>query len=187
MLGPLFFVAGINLAGFRAGCPNGTRQIGQIVIGTAIGLRFTPEVATVVLGQVHWMTIAAVVAVLLGGVGALIQVRIAPARPRDRVSSAACPAAWRRMLTLGDRFKAEPVAVALSQTVRVGIVVVTVPVGLTWLGTTGGEPFQSSLDPGGLVAAPGPDRRLREFRLSPQPAWRPPMRGCWARWASRAC
>ena len=45
------------------------------------------------------------------------------------------------MLTLGDRFGAEPVATALSQTVRVGIIVLTVPVGLTFLGTAGDEIF----------------------------------------------
>ena len=140
LLGPLFFVAGINLAGFRIGCPNGTRQIGQIIIGAAIGLRFTPEVAAVVLGQVHWMAIAAVVAVMLGGVGALIQIRIARLDPATAYFGNV-PGGMAEMLTLGDRFKAEPVAVALSQTVRVGIVVVTVPVGLTWLGTTGDSLF----------------------------------------------
>ena len=136
LLGPLVFVAGINLAGFRIGCPNGTRQAGQIVIGTAIGLRFTPEVAAVVLGQVHWMAIAAVVAVMLGGVGALIQIRIARLDPATAFFGSV-PGGMVEMITLGDRFKAEPVATALSQTVRVGIVVVTVPVGLTWLGAAG--------------------------------------------------
>ena len=140
LLGPLAFVAGINLAGFRIGCPNGTRQVGQIVIGTAIGLRFTPDVATIVLGQLHWMVIAAVIAVMLGGVGALIQIRIARLDPATAYFGNV-PGGMAEMLTLGDRFRAEPVAVALSQTVRVGIVVVTVPVGLTWLGTTGGDLF----------------------------------------------
>ena len=140
LLGPLFFVAGINLAGFRIGCPNGTRQVGQIVIGTAIGLRFTPEVATVVLGQVHWMAIAAVIAVLLGGLGALIQVRIARLDPATAFFGSV-PGGMAEMLTLGDRFRAEPVATALSQTVRVGIIVVTVPAGLTYLGTTGDNFF----------------------------------------------
>ncbi|MDE0176207.1 MAG: AbrB family transcriptional regulator [Defluviicoccus sp.] len=140
LLGPLAFVAGINLAGFRIGCPNGTRQVGQIVIGTAIGLRFTPDVATIVLGQLHWMAVAAAVAVVLGGIGALIQIRIARLDPATAYFGNV-PGGMAEMLTLGDRFRAEPVAVALSQTVRVGIVVVTVPVGLTWLGTTGGDLF----------------------------------------------
>lgn len=140
LLGPLAFVAGINLAGFRIGCPNGTRQVGQIVIGTAIGLRFTPDVATIVLGQLHWMVIAAAIAVVLGGVGALIQIRIARLDPATAYFGNV-PGGMAEMLTLGDRFRAEPVAVALSQTVRVGIVVVTVPVGLTWLGTTGDDLF----------------------------------------------
>ena len=141
LLGPLVFVAGINLAGFRIGCPNGTRQVGQIVIGTAIGLRFTPDVATIVLGQVHWMAIAAVIAVLLGGVGALIQIRIARLDPATAFFGNV-PGGMAEMLTLGDRFGAEPVATALSQTVRVGIVVLTVPVGLTFLGTAGDEIFR---------------------------------------------
>ena len=140
LLGPLAFVAGINLAGFRIGCPNGTRQVGQIVIGAAIGLRFTPDVATVVLSQVHWMIVAAVVAVMLGGVGALIQIRIARLDPATAFFGNV-PGGMAEMLTLGDRFRAEPVATALSQTIRVGIIVVTVPAGLTYLGTTGGDLF----------------------------------------------
>ena len=138
LLGPLVFVAGINLAGFRIRCPDGSRQAGQIIIGTAIGLRFTPEVASVVLGQLHWMAIAAVVAIMLGGVGALIQIRIARLDPTTAFFGSV-PGGMAEMIVLGDRFKAEPVATALSQTVRVGIVVVTVPVGLTWLGATGGD------------------------------------------------
>ena len=136
LLGPLVSVAGINLAGFRISCPAGTRQAGQIVIGTAIGLRFTPEVAGVVLGQVHWMAVAAVVAVMLGAVGALIQIRIARLDPATAFFGSV-PGGMAEMITLGDRFRAEPVATALSQTVRVGIVVVTVPAGLTWLGAAG--------------------------------------------------
>ncbi len=138
LLGPLAFVAGINLAGFRAACPSGTRQIGQIVIGTAIGLRFTPEVAAVVLSQMHWMAFAAVVAVLLGGVGALIQIRIARLDPATAFFGSV-PGGMAEILTLGDRFGAEPVATALSQTVRVAIIVVTVPAGLTYLGAAGGD------------------------------------------------
>ena len=140
LLGPLVFVAGVNLAGFRIACPNGTRQLGQIVIGTAIGLRFTPEVSAIVAGQIHWMAIAAIVAVLLGGVGALIQIRIARLDPATAYFGSV-PGGMAEMLTLGDRYKAEPVATALSQTVRVGIVVVTVPAALTWFGTGGDEMF----------------------------------------------
>ena len=141
LLGPLVFVAGINLAGFRIACPNGTRQAGQIIIGAAIGLRFTPEVAAVVLGQVHWMAIAALLAVMLGGVGALIQLRIARLDPATAFFGSV-PGGMAEMIALGDRYKAEPVATALSQTVRVGIVVATVPAGLTWLGASG-EDFLS--------------------------------------------
>lgn len=38
LLGPIFVVACVNLAGVRAGCPAGSRQCGQIILGTVIGL-----------------------------------------------------------------------------------------------------------------------------------------------------
>ncbi len=140
LLGPLFAVAGANLAGLRITCPPGGRQLGQILIGTAIGLRFTPDVTAIVLGQIHWMAAAALAAILLGGLGAWIQTRIA-GLDVPTAFFGSVPGGMAEMLALGDRFRAEPVALALSQTVRVGIIVVTVPVGLTYLGEAGDAIF----------------------------------------------
>lgn len=136
LLGPLFAVAAANLSGVRVACPPGGRQLGQVLIGTAIGLRFSPEVAAAVLGQIHWMAAAALASVALGGVGAWIQVRMAGLDPPTAFFGSV-PGGMAEMLGLGDRFGAEPVALALAQTIRVGIVVVTVPVGLAFFGQAG--------------------------------------------------
>lgn len=141
LLGPLFVVAGANLAGLRLACPAGGRQLGQILIGTAIGLRFSPEVSAIVAGQIHWMVIAALAAILLGGLGAWIQMRLA-GLDGPTAFFGSVPGGMAEMLALGDRFRAEPVALAVSQTVRVGIIVLTVPAGLTYLGEAGDAIFQ---------------------------------------------
>ncbi len=141
LLGPLFAVAGGNLAGLRITCPPGGRQLGQILIGTAIGLQFSPEVTAIVLGQIHWMAAAALAAILLGGFGAWIQTRIA-GLDAPTAFFGSVPGGMAEMLALGDRFKAAPVALAISQTVRVGIIVVTVPAGLTYLGEAGDAVFR---------------------------------------------
>ncbi len=140
LLGPLFAVAGVNLAGWRIAGPPGGRQLGQILIGTAIGLEFTPDVANAVLGHLHWMTAAALAAILIGGLAAWLQVRIAGLDAATAFFGSV-PGGMAEMLGLGDRFGAEPVALALAQTIRVGIVVVTVPLGLALLGAEGSDPF----------------------------------------------
>lgn len=146
LLGPLLFTAALNLAGIRIGLPNGARQLGQILIGIAIGLRFTEEVSVIVLSQIHWMVLVAVAAIMLGGLGALIQIRIAKLDPATAFFGSV-PGGMAEMLALGDKFKAEPVATALSQTTRVSIVVLTVPAGLTYLGSSGDDFFALSAIP----------------------------------------
>jgi len=44
MIGPLLLMASLNLSDARLRAPHGGRQAGQIVIGTALGLYFTPSV-----------------------------------------------------------------------------------------------------------------------------------------------
>lgn len=152
--GSLFFVAGVNLAGrYHIRGPRGVRQTGQILIGTTIGLYFTPVVAAIVAAHLPWMVLVAVISIALGGVGALILWRIA------RVDSATAffgnvPGGMAEMLAQGDRFGAQPVPLTISQLTRVTIVILSIPPALTFLGETGTDifvPFSSTVDYGGLV------------------------------------
>ena len=125
LLGPIFAVAGVNLAGLPARGPAGCRQGGQIILGTVIGLYFTPEIAGLVLAHLPWMALVAIVAIALGGFGAVVHMRLA-GLDGPTAFFASVPGGMAEMITLGARYHAEPVALTLSQTIRVTIVVVTI-------------------------------------------------------------
>src|ERR1700741_2458766 len=65
MLGPLLAMAVCNFSGARLRAPSGGRACGQIIIGTALGLYFTPLVGRQVLS--HWplLIFAALFAILV--------------------------------------------------------------------------------------------------------------------------
>jgi hypothetical protein len=69
MTGPLLAMAACNFAGAELRSPPGARAVGQIIIGTALGLYFTPVVGREV--SAHWWLLlaAAAVAIFLGVLG----------------------------------------------------------------------------------------------------------------------
>lgn len=138
--GSLFAIAGANLLGWRLRGPRGSRQTGQIFIGTTIGLYFTPVVAAIVASHLPWMVLVAVISIGLGGLSAIVLVKIA------RIDSATAffgnvPGGMAEMLALGDRFGAQPVPLTLSQLTRVTIVILSIPPALTFFGETGSDIF----------------------------------------------
>lgn len=144
LLGSLLTVAAVNIGGWQIRCPAGGRQLGQIFIGVVIGLYFTPAVAGIVLAQLPWMILVAIVTIGLGGLGAAIQVRVA----RVSVATgylASVPGGMAEMINLSDRLNAEPVALVVSQLTRVTIVVIAIPAALTYLGESGGDIFKPSV------------------------------------------
>ncbi len=144
LLGPIFAVACVNLAGLPAASPAGGRQGGQVILGTVIGLYFTPEIAGIVVAHLPWMILVAIVAIALGGFGAWVHMRFAGLDGPTAIF-ASVPGGMAEMITLGDRYHAEPVALTLSQTIRVTIVVVTIPAALTYWGIAGDEIFRPAI------------------------------------------
>ena len=69
MTGPLLAMAACNFRGAELRSPPGARSLGQIVIGTALGLYFTPVVGHAVAQ--HWwvLVLAALIAIFLGVLG----------------------------------------------------------------------------------------------------------------------
>lgn len=136
MIGPLVVMAACNFGGAGLRAPRGGRAIGQLVIGTALGLYFTPVVAREV--ALHWplLIASAVIAVLLGVLGGWVLARVSGA---DRVTSyfASVPGGATEMMLLGERFHARPDRVALAQSLRIVIVVIVVPFALTYSGAHG--------------------------------------------------
>jgi membrane AbrB-like protein len=56
MIGPMLAVAAVRMCGVHVTAPRGGRQVGQWIIGTALGLYFTPPVVEH-LGGIAWLLV----------------------------------------------------------------------------------------------------------------------------------
>jgi membrane AbrB-like protein len=141
MLGPLGAMAACNFAGAGLRAPRGGREFGQIVIGTALGLYFTPAVAREVASYWPLLLLAGVFAVALGAFGGWILSRVAGI---DRTTAffASVAGGAAEMTLLGERYGARPDRVALAQSLRILAVVIVVPFALTYSGVQGDQLFQ---------------------------------------------
>ena len=72
MIGPLAAMALCNLAGAELRAPRGGRALGQIIIGTALGLYFTQDVAREVASYGWLLVLAGAFAILLGAICGLL-------------------------------------------------------------------------------------------------------------------
>ena len=66
MLGPLFALAFLRVAGVDVEAPPPARYMGQWIIGTALGLYFTPQVVHEVVGLWPLLALGAAFAIALG-------------------------------------------------------------------------------------------------------------------------
>ena len=103
MLGPLFAIAALRVSGVEIGVPVQVRYTGQWVIGTALGLYFTPAVIRQVAAVWYLPILAAAFAIAIGYVAAALLARLARL---DLTTSlfASVPGGAAEMTTLGERF-----------------------------------------------------------------------------------
>ena len=140
MIGPLVTMAVLRSCGFELRAPRGARQVGQVVISSALGLYFTPAVAREVLAHWELLFAAAGFATALAYIGAWILYRWTDT---DRTTAlfASVPGGAAEMANLGDRFGARPERIAVAQSLRIMLVVVIVPFAMTWWGVHGTETY----------------------------------------------
>ncbi len=140
MLGPLTTLAFLRVAGVRVGAPPGGRQVGQWIIGTSLGLYFTPQVVREVAGW--WWLIAggAVFAIGLGYIGGILLARWARIDHTTGVF-ASVPGGAAEMSVLGERFGARVDRVAAAQSLRILIVVLVIPFAYAALGVHGADAY----------------------------------------------
>ena len=146
MLGPLAAMALCNFAGGALRAAPGGREAGQVVIGTALGLYFTPLVAREVAAYWPLLVIAALFAILLGVFGGWTLSRIA-GTDRTTAFFASVPGGATEMTLQGERFGARPDRVALAQSLRILMVVILVPFALTYSGAHGSDNYQPAATP----------------------------------------
>jgi uncharacterized protein len=153
MIGPLVAMALARFFGAELSAPRGGRESAQVVIGCALGLYFTPTVAREVAN--YWPLLLAAAALALGLAGASGWFLARTARiDATTAIFASVPGGAAEMTILGERFGALSDRVALAQSIRIVIVVVTVPAALSYLGVHGADaysPGTATLKPQGLV------------------------------------
>ena len=140
MLGPLFSLAILRVAGVDVGVPTPVRYGGQWIIGTSLGLYFTPSVVREVAGLWYLLAAGAVFAVAVGYVSALALARMS-GLDRTTALFASVPGGAAEMAVLGERFGARVDRVAAAQSVRILIVVAIIPAIYTLVGVHGADPY----------------------------------------------
>ena len=139
MIGPLLATAFASMAGLPTGSANALRNAGQWSIGAALGLYFTPQVTALVL-NLWWAVLLGVVwALALGaGFGAWLDralrgtLALAPEERRATTWFAGAVGGASEMTLLAERNGARTDLVAAAHSVRMAVVVLSVPFAMQW-------------------------------------------------------
>ncbi|MFW5678978.1 MAG: AbrB family transcriptional regulator [Pseudomonadota bacterium] len=168
MIGALVFTTAAKLWGIGGGVPVQFRMTGQVIVGTAVGLYFTPDAVAEVLQHFSAMVIVALVTIAFGGLSVMIMRRFSDLDVRTAYF-ACIPGGPAEMANMAERAGAQPAPVALTQTLRIAALVLIIPPAVTWSGIGGVadlgrfagrvEPFDVVLLVAGAIAA------ARLFRL----------------------
>jgi membrane AbrB-like protein len=146
MIGPLTAMAIFQFGGSSLEAPRFGREAGQLAIGLALGLYFTPQVAREVLA--YWpVLLATAVGVLAIGVASSYFLERAARVDRATALFSCAIGGAAEMVVLAERHGALLDRVALSHSLRLLIVVTTVPVAITLLGQTGTDDYRPVIIP----------------------------------------
>jgi membrane AbrB-like protein len=154
MVGPLVAMAAARMGRVPLAEPPGGRLAGQLVIGVALGLYFSPAVGREVLATGGWMLLLGFVAIGIGYVCARVVARLSGVDLKTAFF-ASVPGGASEMAVLAERHGASIPHVAMAHSLRILLVVVVVPGALTLLNVTGTDlyaPPQAAVSAGGLVA-----------------------------------
>src|ERR1044071_602982 len=72
MIGPMIGVASLNLIGVQMHSPPYARHMGQVILGSAVSLYFTPTVVAALGGNFIAIIAATIAVFIVGGLGALM-------------------------------------------------------------------------------------------------------------------
>lgn len=141
IIGPLLAMAICNFRGAQLAAPPLGRECGQVLIAIALGLYFTPTVAAEVFGNAWLLLTAAFGALAIGVIAGQVLTRFAGV---DRATAffASIPGGATEMANLGDRFGAAVDRVAVAHSLRILIVVCTIPVMLTLVDIHGADDYR---------------------------------------------
>lgn len=139
MIGPMIAVAALNLTGVRMYSPPYARQMGQVILGSAVSLYFTPPVVAALAGNLPAILAATIAVLMVGILGALTLSRASGVDWKSTFF-ASIPGGAMAMAVLADRHGAKIAPVAVAHSLRVSVVVIIIPFVLTY----GGIPLEAA-------------------------------------------
>ena len=139
MIGPMVGVAVLNLLGVKMHSPPYARQMGQVILGSAVSLYFTPPVVAALAGNLPAI-IAATISVFIVGIFGALTLSKASGVDAKSTFFASIPGGAMAMAVLADRYGAQIAPVAVAHSLRVSVVVILIPLALTY----GGFPLETS-------------------------------------------
>lgn len=152
LVGPVLAVGLACIAGMPLRVVPGSRQVGQGVVGAALGLGFSPMVMAYVAGHLEIVLATAAGSVLIGMAYAFLLRRLGALDPTTAFL-AAMPGSAAEMSNLAERWGARLDYVAAAQILRLVMVVLTVPAAMLAWGAAGTESIwavQRSVTPDSL-------------------------------------
>lgn len=154
MIGALLATAIFKIGGLQGSCPGPLRNAGQWVIGTSLGLYFTSEMLRTIGHNMPFIVAGMLFALALGIVGSIVLHRWAQVDFKTAWFSSAIGGAS-EMANLAERHHARVDLVASAHSLRMMLVVVSIPFIFDALGIQGNDTslFSSTrfFDPFGFI------------------------------------
>jgi membrane AbrB-like protein len=147
MLGPLFVCAALSLAGYRLAFVPMGRELGQVAVGLAVGMRFTPAVLAATVSLLPHMVAATLYVILFTTVAALLHATIGGIDHKTAFFATAAGGMADMAVVAAER-GGDPTAVSITHAIRVTTVVSAVPFLVFAFGEQGtvGPPAQDASD-----------------------------------------
>lgn len=151
--GPLIAVAAVNMLGGRLPSLPHARDGGQWIIGTALGLYFTPEVVRALAQLAPWVGLTTLAMIALGLAAAWVLKRATGESGTTSFFAMAIGGAS-EMAAQAERYGGRVDRVAAAHSLRIMLVALIVPFALQWAGVQGTDPYRPAaqdFDPIGFV------------------------------------
>ncbi|WP_029770810.1 AbrB family transcriptional regulator [Pseudogulbenkiania sp. MAI-1] len=143
LVGPLLATASGRLGGVALQGPRWGRAAGQAVIGTALGLYFTPLVMRPLLGLLPYLLLAGLFAFVLAVLGGALLQRLS-GLDRGSAFFACMPGGASEMANLAEHHGVRVDRVAAAHSLRMLLVVIVIPALYTLSGVHGGDLYHAA-------------------------------------------
>jgi len=139
MLGAMLFASLVRMLDLPVRVPVQTRQLGQVLVASSVGLSFTPEALQVMLTLLAPMVLAAILTIFLGLGVAAVLMRLTRVEAITAIL-ASLPTGPVESAVLAEKYKVALGPIVFAQTLRIIFLVVLIPPVIVLLDGTVSDP-----------------------------------------------